>query len=128
VVRSPALLGLVADWVRAGIPVDETLDVMEVLAGDLAVLARKLADLIVERIWDPASAASRPGRPTDLLRRGRPLLLQGAASTLADRLGAALAERADPAAAGGRLRAALDEIRVGAVVDSAGTISRWGDD
>jgi hypothetical protein len=82
----------------------------------------------VERIWDPASDTSRPGRSTDLLRRGRPLLLQGAASTLADRLGAALAERADTAGDGGRLRAALDEIRVGAVVDSAGTISRRGDD
>jgi hypothetical protein len=128
VVRSPALLGLVADWVRAGIPLDEALDVVEALADDLGGLARKLADLIVERIWDPASAASRPGRLSDLLRRGRPLLLQGAASTLADRLGAALAERADTAGDGGRLRTALDEIRVGAVVDSAGTISRLGDD
>jgi hypothetical protein len=65
--------------------------------------------------------------PADLLRRGRPLLLQGAASTLADRLGAALAVRADTAG-DGRFRAALDEIRVGAVVDSAGTISRLGDE
>jgi DNA-binding transcriptional MerR regulator len=128
VVRSPALLGLMADWVLAGVPLDEALDVMEVLADDLGVLARKLAGLIVEHIWDPASDTSRPGRSTDLLRRGRPLLLQGAASTLADRLGAALAERADTAADGGRLRAALDEIRVGAVVDSAGTISRRADD
>jgi DNA-binding transcriptional MerR regulator len=128
VVRSPALLGLVADWARVGVPLDETLDVMEVLADDLADLACKLADLIVERIWDPASDTSRPGRSTDLLRRGRPLLLQGAASTLADRLGAALAERADTAGDGGRLRAALDEIRVGAIVDAAGTISRRGDD
>jgi hypothetical protein len=63
-----------------------------------------------------------------LLRRGRPLLLQGAASTLADRLGAALAERADAAVDGGRLRAALDDIRVGAVADSAGMIHRRGDD
>src|SRR6516164_7179612 len=48
VVRSPALLSLVADWVRAGIPLDEALDVIEVLADDLDALARKLADLIVE--------------------------------------------------------------------------------
>src|SRR4249919_2904430 len=46
-VRSPALLGLVADWVRVGVPLEETLDVIEVLAEDLGALARKLADLIV---------------------------------------------------------------------------------
>ncbi len=128
VVRSPALLSLVADLVGAGVSLDDALDVIEVLAGDLGNLARKLADLIVERIWEAAPAASRPGELPDLLRRGRPLLLQGTASTLADRLGAALAERAGTTGDGGRLRAALDEIRVGAVADSAGTIHRVGDD
>jgi len=126
VVRSPALLGLVADWVRAGVPLDEALDVMAVLGDDLGALARKLADLIVDRVLDPVPAGSRAVRLPDLLRRGRPLLLQGAASTLADRLGTALAQRADTADDGGHLRAALDEIRVGAVVDSAGMISRLG--
>jgi len=126
-VRSPALLGLVADWVRAGVPVGEALDLIEVLAGDLDTLAGRLADLIVERIWEPVSAAGRAGELPDLLRRGRPLLLQGAASTLADRIGAALAERARTASDGGRLLAALDEVRVGAVADSAGTIHRRGD-
>jgi DNA-binding transcriptional MerR regulator len=126
-VRSPALLGLVTDWTEAGIPLDEALDLIEVLDADLRALAGKLAGLIVERIWEPVSAAGRAGELTDLLRRGRPLLLQGAASALADRLGAALAERAGTAADGDRLRAALDQIRVGAVTDSAGTIHRWGD-
>ena len=127
-VRSPALLGLVADWVGAGVPLDEALDLIEVLADDLGALARKLAGLIVERVWEPVSAAGRAGELPDLLRRGRPLLLQGAASTLADRLGAALAERAGTATDGSRLRAAIDEISVGAVADSAGTIHRRGDD
>ncbi len=127
-VRSPALLGLVADWVRAGVPLDEVLDLIEVLADDLGALARKLADLIVERVWEPVSAAGRAGELPDLLRRGRPLLLQGAASTLADRLGAALAGRAGTASDGDRLLAAIDEIRVGAVADSAGTIHRRGED
>jgi DNA-binding transcriptional MerR regulator len=127
VVRSPALLGLVADWVRAGVPLDQALDMIEVLTDDLGALARKLAELIVGRIWEPVSATSRAGELPDMLRRARPLLLQGAASTLADRLGAALAERADTTSDGGRLRAALDEIRVGAVADSAGTIHRRGD-
>jgi hypothetical protein len=126
VVRSPALLGLVADWVRAGVPLGEALDVIEVLTDNLSALARKLADLIVERIWAPISTTSRAIELPDLLRRGRPLVLQGAASTLADRLGAALGEHADTIADGGRLRAALDEIRVGAVADSAGTIHRRG--
>jgi DNA-binding transcriptional MerR regulator len=127
VVRSPALLGLVADWVEAGVPLDQALDVIEVLTGDLGALAGKLAGLIVARVWDPVSATSRAGQLPDMLRRGRPLLLQGAASTLADRLGAALQEYADTAGDGGRLRAALDDIRVGAIADSAGTIHRRGD-
>jgi DNA-binding transcriptional MerR regulator len=126
VVRSPALLGLVADWVRAGVPLGEALDVIEVLTDDLGALARKLADLIVEHIWAPVSATRHSVELPDLLRRGRPLVLQGAASVLADRLGAALEEHADTIADGGRLRAALDEIRVGAVADSAGTIHRRG--
>ncbi|MGH3175113.1 MAG: MerR family transcriptional regulator, partial [Streptosporangiaceae bacterium] len=93
-VRSPALLALVADWVWTGVPLDHALDLIEVLTGDLDTLAGKLADLIVARIWEPITAAGRAGELPDRLRRGRPLLLQGAASTLADRLGAALAERA----------------------------------
>ena len=113
-----------ADWVQAGVPLGEALDLIEVLVGDLDMLAGRLADLIVARIWEPLSAAGRAGDLPDLLRRGRPLLLQGAASTLADRIGAALAERAGTASHGARLRTILDEIRVGAVADSAGTIHR----
>ena len=63
-VRSPALLGLVADWVRVGVPLDEALDLIEVLVGDLDTLAGKLADLIVARIWEPIAAAGRAGRAT----------------------------------------------------------------
>ncbi len=128
VVRSPALLGLVADWVRVGVPVGETLGLIEVLADDLGALAGKLADLIVDRLLAPVPATSRAGDLPDMLRRGRPLLLQGVVSTLADRLGAALAERAGTAGDGGRLRAALEEVSVGAIADSAGTIHRWGDE
>src|SRR4029077_14570953 len=78
-VRSPALLGLVADWVRVGVPPDEALDLIEVFVGDLDTLAGKLADLIVARIWEPIAAAGRAGELPDRLRRGRPMLLQGAA-------------------------------------------------
>ena len=127
-VRSPALLALVADWVRVGVPLDEALDLIEVLVGDLDTLAGKLADLIVARIWEPIAAAGRAGELPDRLRRGRPMLLQGAASTLADRIGAALAGRAGTARDGDQLLAVLDEIRVGAVADAAGTIHRVGGD
>jgi hypothetical protein len=123
-VRSSALLGLVADWVGVGVPLQTVLDLIEVLADDLGALARKMAELIVGRVWEPASATSSAGDLLDMLRRARPLVLQGAASTLADRLGAALAELADTSGDGGRLRAALNELRVGAIIDSAGTIHR----
>ncbi len=60
---------------------------------------------------------------TPVLRRGRLLLLQGLASMFADQLGEALLARAetDPLR-GGVLRAAIEEIRVGAVADAAGHI------
>lgn len=122
IVRSPALLALAADWVGAGVPAGEVLGLIEVLTADLGALARTLAGLIASRGWRPAGdAGDLPG----LLRRGRPLLLQGVASTLVDRLGAELAERAE-AAGDDRLLAALDSARVGAVTDSAGTIHRPG--
>jgi DNA-binding transcriptional MerR regulator len=121
IVRSPALLALAADWVEAGVPLAEALGVIEVLAGDLGALARTLAGLIADRVW-PA-AASGGGDLPGLFRRGRPLLLQGVATTLADRLGAALAERAE---GDNRMRAALDDVSVGVVTDAAGAIHRRG--
>jgi DNA-binding transcriptional MerR regulator len=124
VVRSPALLELTGDWVRAGVSLGDALDVIGVLSDDLGALAGKLADLIVGRLWEQASAPSRAMKVSGLLLRGRPLLLQGVASTLADRLGAALAERAATTDDGGTLQAALEKIRVRAVTDSAGAIHR----
>ena len=104
-------------------PLADALDVIETLTGELGALARTLAGLLADRIA-PSAAASAEVLP-GLLQRGRPLLLQGVTSTLADRLGAALAQRA--AATGDtRLRSALTRVRVGAVTDSAGTIHRAG--
>jgi DNA-binding transcriptional MerR regulator len=123
IVRSPALLSLAADWVRAGAPLADVLEVIEALTGELDALARTLAGLIADRVA-PSAAASAEELP-GLLQRGRPLLLQGVASTLADRLGAALAQRA-AATGDSRLRSALDSISVGAVTDSAGMIHRSG--
>jgi DNA-binding transcriptional MerR regulator len=125
VVRSPALLGLLADWAGAGVPAADALDVIAVLTEGLDELAGRLAGQFAEHVWAPASAAGHAGELPDLLRRGRALILQGAASTLADRLGAALAERAE-ATGRAELRAALDAIRVGVVADAEGRIRRRG--
>jgi hypothetical protein len=100
------------------------LDFAAALSDDLTALADKLAGLIVTGVWEPLSASGRASELPDLFRRGRLLILQGAASTLADRLADALAGRAATATNGGQLLAALDDISVGAVADSAGTIHR----
>ena len=127
VVRSPALLGLVADWVRAGVPLDEALDVIEVLTDDLGALARH-AGRPDRRAHLGAGLGHEPRRGTARLAPASagPSCSRAQPRTLADRLGAALEEHADTLADGGRLRAALDDIRVGAVADSAGTIHRRG--
>jgi DNA-binding transcriptional MerR regulator len=125
-VRSPALLGLVADGVHLGVPLGAMLDFTETLSEDVAALADKLAGLIVTGVWERVSASGRASELPDLFRRGRLLILQGMASTMADRLADALAGRAATARHGGQLLAVLDEIRIGAVADAAGTIHRPG--
>jgi len=128
-VRSPALLGLVADWVRAGVLLDEALDLIEVFvrrsryAGGQAGRRDRHAHLGAALGRGPGRGAARPAPAGTGF-----CMLQGAASTLADRIGAALAGRAGSARDGGQLLAVLDEIRVGAVADAAGTIHRVGGD
>ena len=122
-IRSPALLALVADAVQTGLRLTEALDLIGGLRQEVTSLADATADLIVKGIWtrladDPNLEDIRP-----FLQRGRLLLLQGVVSTLADRLGAALLQRADTAPKGHALREALGHIRVGALTDSAGNIS-----
>jgi DNA-binding transcriptional MerR regulator len=123
-VRSPALLALVADGVAAGVPASDMLDLASMLRHQLSSVADDLADLIASRLLPAAVHLS--GDPSDLvplLQRGRLLLLQAAASTLADRLGAALLSHSAGLAGGDTLRAALDQIRVGAVGDASGNTS-----
>ncbi len=123
-VRSPALLALVADGAAAGVPVSDMLDLAGLLRRELAGLADQLAGVMVDRLMPSLQAGPNPAGLQPLLRRGRQLLLQGAASTLADQLGIALDKRADDTQAGVALRAAIDQVRIGAVTDSAGRISR----
>jgi DNA-binding transcriptional MerR regulator len=123
-VRSPALLALVADGVRAGVPLTAMLDVIAGFTRGIGVLADELAGHIVEQIAPPLAATSDAGQLQSLLQRWRVLLLQGVASILADRLGAALLAKAEGEPAGEQLRAAIGRIRVGVTTDTAGTIRR----
>jgi DNA-binding transcriptional MerR regulator len=117
VVRSPALLALAADAVEAGVPLGKVLSLIATLRQGLGTVAESVADQILEGI------GGRAGDIEPLLRRGRLLLVQGVASTFADRLGDALLHRAESAADGGALRAALERVRVGAVADVAGNVA-----
>jgi DNA-binding transcriptional MerR regulator len=121
-VRSPALLALVADGTASGIPLTEMLDLVEALNNELTGLSDVLADLIVERMLRPLSAAGRLDDLPALLQRGRHLLLQGIASVLAGRLAEDLLERSVSNADGAALRAALDRVRIGVVADADGHI------
>jgi DNA-binding transcriptional MerR regulator len=121
-VRSPALLALVADATAAGIPLAEMLNLAGTLRRALASLAGQFADIVVNRLLPTQQPEQDSGDIAPLLQRGRLLLLQGAASVLADQLGTALLERADRTTGGAALRAAVERIRVGAVTDSAGHI------
>jgi DNA-binding transcriptional MerR regulator len=125
-VRSPALLALVADGVRAGVPIAALLEVIAVLTGGLGALANELAERVVEQIAPPLAAAGDADQLQSLLQRWRVLLLQGVASIVADRMGSALLAKAGSGQGGDQLRAAIDRIRVGAITDATGTIRRYG--
>jgi DNA-binding transcriptional MerR regulator len=123
-VRSPALLALVADGARAGVPLAGMLDVIAALTAGLGALADELAGHILDRVAPSLTATGDADSLQSVLQRWRVLLLQGVASVLADRLGAAMLAKADGDPAGEQLRAAIAGIRVGATVDTAGTIRR----
>ncbi len=117
-VRSPALLALVADGAAVGLRMTDLLDLVGQLRHELGTLAEGIAEQVVDHVWRPLSGAGRADEVETLLRRGRLLLLQGVVSLLADRLGDALARRADSDG----LHAALDHIRVGAIADADGNV------
>jgi DNA-binding transcriptional MerR regulator len=121
-VRSPALLALVADGVRAGLPLTAMLDVISALTGGIGAIADELAGHVVDQIAPPLAATGDAGQLQSLMQRWRVLLPQGAASILADRMGAALLAKAEGEPVGEQLRAAIGRIRVGATTDTAGTI------
>ncbi len=122
-VRSPALLALVAHAVGAGLPADGVLDLIGALRTGLGELAEAVTGHVVDHVLEPLRLQRRADAFAPVLRRGRLLLLQGLASMFADQLGEALLARADAdPLRGGALRAAIEEIRVGAIADAAGHI------
>jgi DNA-binding transcriptional MerR regulator len=121
-VRSPALLAFVADGTAAGIPVGDMLNLAGTLRQQLSSLAETIADLIADRLLPALQAGQNPSELGPLLQRGRLLLLQGAASLLADSIGAALLRRSAGVDGAAELRDAIEQIRVGAVADGSGRI------
>jgi hypothetical protein len=101
------------------------LEMIGALIRDLGHLAQGLAGMIVEKIWEPAAHTGNVSDLEAMLQRGRGLLLQGVASILADRLGAALLAGAGQTAGGEALRDALGRIRVGVASDADGTFQRY---
>ncbi len=100
------------------------LNVIATLTAGLGVLADRLAGHILDQVAPPLVAAGNAGQLQSLLQRWRVLLLQGVASVLADRLGAALLAKTDGDPVGEQLHAAIDRIRVGATTDTGGTVRR----
>jgi DNA-binding transcriptional MerR regulator len=147
-VRSPALLALIADGAAGGVPLADMLELVATLRREISSVASALADIIADRLILPqVQAGQKPSELVPLLQRSRILLMQGAASTLTEQLGAALLRRADRAdqtgstgqidstgqtgstgQAGGTdgqaLRTVLEQIRIGAIADAAGNIRR----
>jgi DNA-binding transcriptional MerR regulator len=121
-VRSPALLALVADGAAAGVGLSTMLDLVGVLGEHLDALAETIADHLVRDVWEPLAAKERAVELEPFLRRGRVLLLQAVASVLADRLGNAVRTRAATATAADDLRATIENVRIGAVVDNEGNL------
>jgi DNA-binding transcriptional MerR regulator len=125
-VRSPAFLDLAAAGAQLGLDLEVMLDQLEVVIIELDSLARTVARSIVERIWQPVMTGDRAEELPGFLASGRLLLLQGVASLLTDRLGAALADLAPDIGSGDALLAAMDRVRVGVIADSAGTLHQRG--
>ena len=121
---APRSSTLAADAVAAGVKLNDVLDLIGTLRDELGALAATITQTIIDRIWEPLVAQDRIAEIEPLLRRGRLLLLQGAVSTLADRLGDALMHRADEVPDGDKFRAAIEAIRVGVITDAAGNVRR----
>jgi DNA-binding transcriptional MerR regulator len=115
VVRSPALVQLVAETVGAGLAVDDALALVRAIND----ACEQIAEAAVAALVRDAGAAPPPDPEATLamLRRARGLLAQGVATMAISHIGDHLNE----AAAGGRVDVAeiVDRLRIGAVRDTS---------
>ena len=112
VVRSLALLRLVAEATTAGVPLGTSLHVAEAFRNGARVQADRLGELLVGSLWDPDgdNAATE-----SMARRVRFLIAQAAASLVIAELGRFIEEAATtPAGAG--LAELVEALRVGALI------------
>jgi len=109
VVRSPALVQLVADAIDAGVPPAKALSIVESIDTNTDDIARSVLEVLGASIGD----YDEP-KHGDLLRRGRPLLAQAVASMLIRHVGSRLLE-----SSAGRPDVArmIDDLRIGVIND-----------
>jgi DNA-binding transcriptional MerR regulator len=105
VARSPAMLVLVGDAVRAGLSRDEALRV----AGALIAATESAADVMAETVVAAISRAD-PATLEPMLRRGRVLAGRAVASHLIHQVGRRLFERAE---ADSELAEVIEHLRIG---------------
>lgn len=123
-VRSPALIALAGEAITAGVAPAAVFDLIRRLRDGLNTLSDAIAEPLVDGIIEPLHTAREPEEFVGFMRRARLLLLQGMASTFADRLGEALIQ-ASAGPNGRSAQAAVDAVRVGAIADAAGHLQHW---
>lgn len=116
-VRTPALLSLVADAIDAGATPTAALRLIAGLVEGARLQATALADLVVDELWDERDPVA--SELVSMGRRTRLLLCQAAAALVVDAVGTELLRRATMPGRGG-LDKLVEGLRVGAVRNSHG--------
>lgn len=93
---SPELVRVGAELVASGIPLADTIDEYERMAGDLRRIAERLVKMFEDNVWEPFVAAGFPPerlpQVTEALQRVRPLASAGVLAELARAMERAVAE------------------------------------
>jgi DNA-binding transcriptional MerR regulator len=110
--RSPALVQLVADAIRAGLSPTAALDLAETVVSSASQVGAAIATIVATGTSADGAAALEP-----LVRQGRMLLARAVASHTIDQVGRHLAERATAVP---ELAALLADVRIGRAARPAG--------
>ena len=117
-VRAPSLLVLVADAVRASVPLDAALRTAAVMRDGARRQAEQLAAIFVTEVLDRADTSELER----LMRRARVLVARSAAALVVDELGLALGQQAAKSADKG-LAALIESVRIGNTQNDAGQVA-----